>query len=106
MLALAGAPIAANAQAWKKARAAGTIGEYNYDCPMDNKLFAFVGTNGEEFLAAVTSTPDDHGAEQLLTKKLAGKSADEIAAYNHSLVEHQPQAGTDGCTWMPAARKP
>ena len=102
---IAGLAMAARAADKARAQAAGTIGEYNYDCPMDNKLFAFVGTNGEEFLAAVISTPDDHGAEQLLTKKLAGKSADEIAAYNHSLVEHQPQAGTDGCTWFLAGRE-
>jgi hypothetical protein len=102
---IAGLAMAARAADKARAQAAGTIGDYNYDCPMDNKLFAFVGTNGEEFLAAVTSTPDDHGAEQLLTKKLAGKSADEIAAYNHSLVEHQPQAGTDGCTWFLAGRE-
>jgi hypothetical protein len=97
--------MAARAADKARAQAAGTLGDYNYDCPMDNKLFAFVGTNGEEFLAAVTSTPDDQGAEQLLATKLAGKSSDEIAAYNHALVDHQPQAGTDVCNWFLAGRE-
>lgn len=102
---IAGLAMAARAADKARAQAAGTIGEYNYDCPMDNKLFGFVGTNGAEFLTAVTSASDDSGVEHLLATKLSGKSADEIAAYNHALVEHQPQAGSDGCKWFLAGRE-
>lgn len=31
----------------------GTLGEYHYDCPLDNVLFSFKGINGEQFKAAV-----------------------------------------------------
>ena len=102
---IAGLAMAARAADKARAHAAGTIGEYNYDCPMDNKLFAFVGTDAAEFLAAVTSTTDDSGAEHLLAAKVSGKSADEIAAYNHALVEHQPHEGTDGVKWYLAGRE-
>lgn len=101
---IAGLAMAARAADKARASAAGTLGEYNYDCPMDNKLFAFVGTTAPEFLAAVTSASDDSGAASLLAAKVAGKSADEIAAYNAALVDHAPHAGTDGVNWFLAGR--
>jgi hypothetical protein len=97
--------MAARAADKARAHAAGTLGEYNYDCPMDNKLFAFVGTDGDEFLAAVTSADDDSGVERFLTAKLADTSAEAIAEYNHSLVEHQPVEGSDAVQWFLAGRE-
>src|SRR5688572_13180349 len=38
-----------------RASLAGTLGEYHYDCPLDNVLFSFKGINGEQFKAAVRS---------------------------------------------------
>jgi hypothetical protein len=47
-----------------RASAAGTQGEYHYDCPLDNMLFSFKGINGEQFKTAVQAakTYDDVGA--------------------------------------------
>jgi hypothetical protein len=36
-----------------RASIAGTLGEYHYDCPLDNMLFSFQGINGEQFKTAV-----------------------------------------------------
>jgi len=36
------------APAWRE-----TLGEYHYDCPLDNQLFSFKGINGEQFKTAV-----------------------------------------------------
>jgi hypothetical protein len=36
-----------------RASIAGTLGEYHYDCPLDNMLFSFKGINGGQFKAAV-----------------------------------------------------
>lgn len=33
----------------------GTLGEYHYDCPLDNQLFSFKEINGEQFKGAVVS---------------------------------------------------
>jgi len=38
-----------------RASLAGTLGEYHYDCPLDNVLFSFKGINGEQFKAVVLS---------------------------------------------------
>jgi hypothetical protein len=36
-----------------RASLAGTLGEYHYDCPLDNMLFNFKGITGEQFKTAV-----------------------------------------------------
>ena len=33
----------------------GTLGEYHYDCPLDNQLFSFKGITGDQFKHAVQS---------------------------------------------------
>ena len=47
-----------------RASLAGTLGEYHYDCPLDNVLFSFKGITGEQFKAAVqaSKTYEDVGA--------------------------------------------
>jgi len=39
-----------------RASLAGTLGEYHYDCPLDNLLFGFKGINGEQFETAVRAS--------------------------------------------------
>jgi len=36
-----------------RASVPGTLGEYHYDCPLDNMLFSFKGISGAQFKAAV-----------------------------------------------------
>ena len=36
-----------------RASLAGSLGEYHYDCPLDNRLFSFKGITGDQFKAAV-----------------------------------------------------
>ena len=47
-----------------RASLAGTLGEYHYDCPLDNVLFKFKGITGDQFKTAVqvASTYEDVGA--------------------------------------------
>src|SRR5688500_9660455 len=58
----------------------GNIGEYHFDCPLDNMLFGFKGGTGDDFKAEVekgatdeemANWVDNHG-----TKKNAGGSED------------------------------
>jgi hypothetical protein len=46
-----------------RASLAGTLGEYHYDCPLDNMLFSFKGINAGQFTTAVQAakTYDDVG---------------------------------------------
>jgi hypothetical protein len=47
-----------------RASLAGTLGEYHYDCPLDNMLFTFKGINGGQFKTAVQAAKnyEDIGA--------------------------------------------
>ncbi|HEV2695547.1 MAG TPA: DUF5069 domain-containing protein [Verrucomicrobiae bacterium] len=46
----------------------GTLGEYHYDCPLDNMLFSFKGINGEQFKEAVIAAKNyDDVGKWLLT---------------------------------------
>ena len=76
---------------------AGTLGNFRYDCSVDNKLFAFAGIDASEYLAAVTSSADDSGAEALLVRKIAGKSDDEVAAYNQVILEWAANPNGGSC---------
>lgn len=68
-----------------KARAtlAGTNGDYNYDCAMDARFWAFTGLHTEAFLAEVKTGKCDY---DLLTYVMAAmqpkRTAHEIAAWS------------------------
>ena len=53
---LAGFVIARRAVDKCRASLAGTLGDYHYDCPLDNVLFDFKGISGEQFKTAVQAS--------------------------------------------------
>jgi hypothetical protein len=61
-----------------RASLAGTLGEYHFDCPLDNQLFSFKGITGEQFAAEVkvAKNYDEVGAWLLTHGK--EKTAPEI----------------------------
>jgi hypothetical protein len=50
-----------------RAAIAGTVGEYHFDCPLDNQLFGFKGIKGSDFKAYVA--------------EVGGHTDDEILAW-------------------------
>ena len=101
---IAGITMAARTADKGRASVAGTLGEYHYDCSMDRMLFGFLGTDGVEFLGVVSSSSDDSGVTKLIEAKLASKSHKEIDDYNHHLLGHAPEAGTDGAGYYTSIR--
>jgi hypothetical protein len=53
------------ARAIDKAKAVthGTIGEYKYDCPMDQSLFEYLGMDPKAFLEVVNNAKSDYEIE-------------------------------------------
>ena len=74
-----------------KAKAHGTLGEYNYDCPMDNAVFGFLGMNGEEFLGVIKNAKNDAEIEAYAKPFVDKKSPAEIEQWNHEWVSHAPE---------------
>ena len=78
------------------ATAAGTHGEYNYDCPMDNGVFGFLGVDGKALLEVIKNAQSESEIEAYLKPFVAKKSPAEIAAFNTEFLDHEPDAGSDG----------
>jgi hypothetical protein len=78
------------------ATAAGTNGEYNYDCPMDNGVFDFLGIKGDALLGVIKDAQSESEVQAYLKPIVAKKSATEIEAFNTEFLSHAPEAGSDG----------
>jgi hypothetical protein len=78
-----------------RAKLAGKLGEYHYDCPMDRHLFEYLGTNADEFLEVIKKSPDDAGAEAFARGKLSGKPAGDAERWNAEWLKYGPQPGTE-----------
>jgi hypothetical protein len=75
-----------------RARIAGTLGEYTYNCPMDEHFFRFTGIGADAFLEAVRKAPDDAAVLAWVKANRTAISADGIAGFNAMLVGLGPDA--------------
>jgi hypothetical protein len=81
------------------ALAAGTIGEYHYNCPMDKHLFEFLGIDHEALLDVIkTSTPAE--ISEYVAPFVHAKSDEEIAAFNRDWLQHAPEPGSDAAKYF------
>lgn len=55
----------------------GNIGEYHFDCPLDNMLFGWKGIKGDDFKAEVEKGTDDDGMAKWVDANGTMKSEDE-----------------------------
>lgn len=76
-----------------KAVAAGTPGDYNYDCPMDKHLFEFLSIDGTELLDVIKST-NDAGISDFVAPYVHAKSDEEVETFNREWLEHKPEPGS------------
>ncbi len=51
-----------------RALVAGEIGEYHFDCPLDNMLFGFKGVAGDDFKAQIEQGASDQEMVEWLNK--------------------------------------
>jgi len=74
------------------ALAHGNIGEYHYNCPMDQAVFGFLGIDHEKFLERIKQTNDVAAIEKYAGDEfISKKSSDEIEKWNHGYVNHRPE---------------
>ena len=79
---LAGFVIANRAIDKCRASLAGTLGDYHYDCPLDNMLFSFKGITGEQFKTAVQAAVNYEDIGAWLLANGAAKTPAEIKAWS------------------------
>src|SRR5438128_8742470 len=60
-----------------RALVAGDIGEYHFDCPLDNMLFGFKGVNGDDFKAQIEQGASDQEIVEWLNQSGEKKKTPE-----------------------------
>jgi len=64
---------------------AGTVGEYHYDCPLDNMLFTFKGITGDDFKRAVERELSDEQLALWVDEQGVAKTPEEIRAWSDAM---------------------
>ena len=77
------------------ATANGLNGEYNFDCPMDKGVFAFLGVDGNAVLDVLKKAQSESEIEAYFKPFAAKKSPAELEAFNNEFLAHGPQPGND-----------
>jgi hypothetical protein len=57
---------------------AGNIGEYHFDCPLDNMLFGFKAVKGDDFKAQIEQGASDQEIVECLNQNGEKKTPEEI----------------------------
>ena len=68
-----------------RATLAGTTGEYDYDCPLDNILFSFKGITGDDFKNAVKRGLTEEQLALWVDEQGVPKTPEEIRLWSDSV---------------------
>src|SRR5204862_6154645 len=68
-----------------RALVAGNIGEYHFDCPLDNMLFGFKGVKGEDFKAQIEQGASDQEIVEWLNQTGEEKTPAEISRWSEKV---------------------
>lgn len=65
-----------------RASLAGKLGDYHYDCPLDNILFSFKGVKADDFKKEIERGAGDEEMAAWLDRSGTPKSPDEVRAWS------------------------
>ena len=68
-----------------RALVAGDIGEYHFDCPLDNMLFGFKGVQGDDFKAQIEQGASDQEIVEWLNQSGEKKTPAEIKRWSEKV---------------------
>ena len=74
-----------------KAEAQGKVGEYHYNCPMDQAVFGFLGVNHDRLLDVIRKAKSDADIEAFTRPFVDAKSREEIERWNRDWLAHEPE---------------
>lgn len=78
----------------------GNIGEYHFDCPLDNMLFGWKGIKGDDFKAAVEKGASDEEMVQWVNEHGDKKSPDEVKAWADEMMSSNPYENPEKRDWF------
>jgi hypothetical protein len=90
------------ARALDKGRAAlnGTVGEYHFDCPLDNYLFGFKGVKGDDVKALLEKGATDEEVAAWLDQNGNPKTPEEIHAFAAEVEGFRPYDDPEKKDWF------
>jgi hypothetical protein len=68
-----------------RADLAGTLGEYHFDCPLDNLFFDFTGITADAFKTFVATGADDDAVAAWITENSKVTEPREVIQWNNDL---------------------
>ena len=89
-----------------RALLAGNIGDYHYDCPLDNFLFGFKGVTGDDFKAKVQGGASDGDLAAWLDSHGAAKTAAEIKEWSDGMEAVNPYNDPERRDWFAEQTRP
>ena len=66
------------------------LGEYMYDCPLDKRLFGFLGISAHQLLELVENSENDEDVVDLLKTIQVERNTEEIKQFNDQILESGP----------------
>jgi hypothetical protein len=74
-----------------KAAAHGNVGEYHYNCGMDQAVFGFLGIDHEKLLEVIKNAKNDDEIYAYAKSFIDKKSPEEIERWNQEWLTKKPQ---------------
>jgi hypothetical protein len=89
-----------------RALVAGNIGDYHFDCPLDNMLFGFKGVKGADFKAQIENGASDQEMVDWLNRNGQKKPAEEINRWSEEVTASNPYDNPEKRDWFVENVKP
>ncbi|MDQ6912685.1 MAG: DUF5069 domain-containing protein [Verrucomicrobiota bacterium] len=78
----------------------GNIGEYHFDCPLDNMLFGWKGIKADDFKAAVEKGASDEEMVKWVNDNGEKKSPEEVKAWADEMLASNPYHNPEKRDWF------
>ena len=77
----------------------GNIGEYHFDCPLDNMLFGWKGIKGDDFKAVVERGASDDEIARWVDENGVRKTEEEKRAWREEIAKTNPYQDPEKRDW-------
>src|SRR6188768_1538998 len=84
----------------------GNIGEYHFDCPLDNMLFGPKGIAGPDFKAEVEKGASDEEMVQWMNTHGTPMTPEEVAKWSDGMMQVNPYENPEKREWFEEQVKP
>ncbi|MDQ6764851.1 MAG: DUF5069 domain-containing protein [Verrucomicrobiota bacterium] len=84
----------------------GNIGEYHFDCPLDNMLFGPMGIKGDDFKAEVEKGASDEEMVKWISSNGTRKSPEEVKAWSEEMMTVNPTNDPEKREWFAEQLRP